>query len=78
MYNYRQIDKLIERYSEIENSEVIQLCEGVLGSGNWILTAPGKKTAVITEIYVNAWQSTHTLKMYNKTPKKYLKIIENN
>jgi hypothetical protein len=78
MYNYQQIDKLINRYSEIENSEVIQLCEGVLGSGNWILTAPGKKTAVITEIYVNAWQSTHIVKTFNRTPKKYLKIIENN
>ena len=78
MYNYQEIDKLINRYSELENSETIQTSEGVLGSGNWILTAPGKKTAVITEIYVNAWQSTHIVKMYNRTPKKYLKIIENN
>ena len=78
MYTYQQIDKLISRYSEIENSTIIQTWEGVLGSGNWILAAPGKKTAIITEIYVNAWNSTHVIKMYNKTPKKYLKIIENN
>ena len=77
MYNYQQIDKLIERYSNIENSETIQLSEGVLGSGNCILTAPGKKTAIIKEVYVNAWQSTHTVKMYNKIPKKYQSILNN-
>jgi hypothetical protein len=77
MYNYQQIDKLIQRYSNIENSETVQICEGCLGSGNWILTAPGKKTAIIKEVYVNAWQSTHTVKMYNKTPKKYQSILNN-
>ena len=77
MYNYQQIDKLIQRYSELENSITFQMWEGVLGSGSWILTAPGKKTAIINEVYVNAWQSTHTLKMYNKTPKKYQSILNN-
>jgi hypothetical protein len=51
--------------------------EGCLGSGNWILTAPGKKTAIIKEVYVNAWQSTHTVKMYNEIPKKYQSILNN-
>jgi len=77
MYNFQQIDKLIQRYSELENSITFQIWEGVLGSGNWILTAPGKKTAIINEVYVNAWQSTHTVKMYNKTPKKYQSILNN-
>ena len=75
MYNYQQIDKLISRYSEIENSQTVQISEGVLGSGNWILTAPNKKTAIIKEVFVNSWSSTHTVKMYNKTPKKYLKFL---
>ena len=78
MYNYQQVDKLICRYSELENSEVIQTREGILGSGDWILIAPGKKTAIITEVFVNSWNSTHTIKMYNKTPKKYLKILIQN
>jgi len=77
MYTYQQIDKLINRYSEIENSETIQTREGVLGSGDWILTAPGKKTAIVKEVFVNAWNSTHTVKMYNKIPKKYSKLIDN-
>ena len=75
MYNYQQIDKLINRYSEIENSQTVQISEGVLGSGNWILTAPNKKTIIINEVFVNSWSSTHTVKMYNKTPKKYLKFL---
>lgn len=77
MYNFQQIDKLINRYAEIENSETVQIWEGCLGSGNWILTAPNKKTAIIKEVYVNAWQSTHTVKMYNKIPKKYQSILNN-
>ncbi len=78
MYNHKEVDKLINRYLELENSETIQVREGVLGSGDWILTAPNKKTAVIKEVFVNSWNSTHTIKMYNKTPKKYQKIIDNN
>jgi hypothetical protein len=78
MYNYKEIDKFIERYSSFENSTVIQIREGILGSGDWICTAPNKKTAIIKEIFVNEWNSTHTLKLYNKTPKKYINLINNN
>ena len=75
MYNYQQIDKLINRYLEIEDNEILQTSEGILGSGNWILTAPNKKTIIVTEIYVNSWNSTYTIKTYNNTPKKYLKLL---
>lgn len=78
MYNYKEIDKFIERYSSFENSIVIQIRESILGSGDWICTAPNKKTAIIKEIFVNEWNSTHTLKLYNKTPKKYINLINNN
>jgi hypothetical protein len=78
MYSYIEVDKLINRYLELENNEVLQTKEGILGSGNWICTAEGKRTAIITEVFVNSWKSTHTIKMYNKTPKKYLKILEQN
>ena len=75
MYNFRQIDKFLDKYSKFENSEIIQIKEGILGSGDWICIAPGKKTAIIKEIFVNGWNSTHTLKLYNKTPKKYIELI---
>ena len=75
MYNYKEVDKLIARYNEIEGANCTQLSEGVLGSGDWVLTAPNKKTAIVKEVPVNEWTSTHTIKMYNKTPKKYIKFI---
>lgn len=76
MYTYQQIDKLINKYSQFENSEILQTREGILGSGDWICTAPNKKTAIIKEVFVNSWISTHTVKFYNKIPKKYLNIIQ--
>lgn len=75
MYSYKQVDSLINRYFDLENNEVVKIREGVLGSGDWLCTAEGKKTAVIKEIFVNSWYSTHTVRMYNKTPKKYLKFL---
>ena len=76
MYTYQQIDKLINKCSQFENSEILQTREGILGSGDWICTAPNKKTAIIKEVFVNSWISTHTVKFYNKIPKKYLNIIQ--
>jgi len=76
MYNYKEIDKFIERYASFENSTVIQTREGVLGSGDWVCIAPNKKTAIIKEIFVNEWQSTHTVRLYNNTPKKFINLIK--
>ena len=78
MYTFQQVDRLINRYLELENNEVLQTREGVLGSGDWVCTAPNKKTAIIKEVFVNSWNSTHTIRMYNKTPKKYLKVLTEN
>jgi hypothetical protein len=76
MYNYKEVDKLLQRYLSIENSNVVQTSESVLGCGNWICTAPNKKTAIIKEVFVNSWTSTHKITLYNKTPKKYLNLIK--
>jgi len=75
MYNYKQIERLISQYTALENSNVVQTSESVLGCGNWICEAPNKKTAIIKEVYVNCCSSTHIVKFYNKTPKKYLNLI---
>jgi hypothetical protein len=76
MYNYKQIDEFLSNYAKIEGSLIFQISEGVLGSGNWVCTAPNKKTAIIKEVFVTSWSSTHTIRYYNKTPKKYLKLIQ--
>lgn len=64
------IDKYIEYGGYIE-----QINEGCLGLGFLILhSAPGKKSIIIQEYFINSWQSGHNVKMYNKLPKKIPKI----
>ena len=49
----KQCDDLINKYLEIEGSTVINTNEGCLTSGDWILTAPFKKTTIINRKQVN-------------------------
>jgi len=72
-YTLSAIENLIEKYIN-KGGEIITLSEGVLGYGKTLLKGEGLKTIVIIEKYVSDWSSTHTLRMYNKTPKKYLEI----
>ena len=75
-YSYQQVDNLIERYTN-KGGEALQTSEGVLGSGDWLLYDFGGKLKfiVIREIYLNSWSSAHTVRMYNRIPKKYQKIL---
>ena len=76
LYSYKQVDALIEKYVN-KGGETLQLDEGVLGSGNWLLfDYSGRlKFIVIKEVYLNEWSSAHTIRKYNKMPKKYEKIL---
>jgi len=70
-------EKLISTYVNEFGGNIIQIDEGVLGLGCLLLHgAKGKKTIVINEYYINSWSSGHNIRMYNKTPKKYQKIID--
>ena len=72
LYSLKSVERLIDRYLDIEGGEIKTIEEGVLGYGVTVCTAPNKKTSVIKEIYINGWSSGHTIRKYNKTPKKYL------
>ena len=69
--------KLIDRYIE-RGGQAHQINEGVLMHGDWILfDSRGLwKTIIIKEVYVNEWASKQSVRMYNKTPLKYQKIID--
>ena len=71
------IVKLIDRYIE-RGGQAYQINEGVLMHGDWLLfdTNGLLKTIIIKEVYVNEWTSEQTVRMYNKTPLKYQKIID--
>ena len=70
LYRLKEIDKLIEHYEQ-NGGECTEIKEGVLGYGVTVLTAEGLKTAVISERYLNECSSGHSVRLYNKTPKKY-------
>jgi hypothetical protein len=70
----KQCTDLMQKYYD-RGGENVELEEGVLGLGKILCFGEGLKTTIIKEVYVNAWTSTHTVIKYNKTPKKYLKII---
>lgn len=69
-YSWRDVDNLIKRYTD-EGGQAIQLSEGVLQSGNWVLYDPECRLCafVIKEVYVNGWTSEQTIRRYNKLPK---------
>ena len=73
-YTLNACENLINQYIEV-GGEVIELEEGSLGFGKLLLIAKGKKTTIIQEVFLNAWSSGHTVRMYNKTPKKYQEIL---
>jgi hypothetical protein len=75
-YSLAACEELISRYVNKEG-EIITLHEGGVGLGTVVCTAEGCKTAIIQEVYLNEWSSTHTIRLYNKTPKKFLQLIEN-
>lgn len=75
-YKLESCENLIDRYVNQYGGSVSILEEGVLGLGKVLLhDAPGKKAIVIEERYLNPWSSGHTIRKYNKLPKKYESLI---
>ncbi len=70
-YSWQEVEKLIKRYID-KGGSAIQLREGVLGSGDWILTSDTLYSFVIKEIFVTSWTSAHTIRRYKNLPKKYI------
>ena len=58
--------------------DCIQLNEGGLGIGDWVLVAPTERhwNFVIREKYLNAWSSAQTIRRCRKLSQKVLKEIE--
>ena len=71
LYTSTAVENFINKYLE-KGGEVITIKEGSLGWGTTLCRAKGFKTAIIQERFINHWSSGHTVRMYNKCPKKYL------
>ena len=75
-YTLKSCEDYIDNYVNIHKGELTILEEGVLGLGTVVLhNAEGKKSVVIKEVYINHWVSEHTVRKYNKLPKKYEQLI---
>ncbi len=75
-YSLKSCEDLITKYVNQYNGECLEIEEGCLGLGTILLhSAEGKKSILIKEVFINAWSSGHTIKMYNKLPKKYTQLI---
>ena len=70
-YTLQAIDSLINQYIRVWwSSDVIQ--EWVLWYWVLVLSAEWFDFAVVKEVYVSEWSSTHTVRFYKKLPKKFL------
>ena len=74
LYDCDYIAHLIAKYHD-KGGEVITIEEGTLGYGFMIMFGEGLKTTIVKEVYINEWSSGHTIRMYNKMPKKYEQMI---
>jgi hypothetical protein len=71
IYELKTVENLITQYMK-KGGHIDEIEEGVLGFGTIILSASGYKYAIVKEVYLNSWSSGHTIKFYNKLPKKYI------
>lgn len=71
IYSLSTVDELINHY-EKNSGNIDEKEEGCLGYGTLVLSAPGLKTAIVREVYLNEWSSGHSIRFYNKTPAKYV------
>ena len=75
LYSFTAVEQLMNEYYDRGGLvEIIE--EGVLGYGFLIMHGTGLKTSIVKEVYLNEWSSAHTIRMYNKMPKKYEHILE--
>ena len=75
LYTLDVCEDVISKYVD-NDGFIVELTPGSLGYGLTVCFGDGLKTCVIKEVYINEWQSAHTIRFYNQMPKKYAKMIE--
>lgn len=75
LYTSGAVQQLADYYME-NGGEVYEVEEGTLGWGLTLMVRDGWKSAVVRETYVNEWSSAHTVRMYERLPRKYQKFLD--
>lgn len=74
IYTNKTVQDVIDNYIK-KGGEIIEVVEGCLGYGTTICIGSGLKSTIIQEVFLNEWSSGHTIRMYNKLPKKYENLL---
>ena len=74
-YTLNACEELMSRYIDADGY-AITVEEGCLGLGTVVCFGENLKTAIIKEFYINPWSSGHTVRFYNKMPKKYEDMVD--
>lgn len=76
-YDCGQVQNLIDRYTK-EGGQTFQMREGSLGYGDLMLydESGNLRTFIIHEVFQSCWSSVHTIRGYNKMPKKYRNMLD--
>lgn len=75
LYSLNSCEDVINKYHELDGY-VTEVEAGTLGYGITVCFGEGLKTCIITEVYLNEWSSAHTIRFYNKMPKKYEQMLD--
>ena len=77
LYSWRDMNDFINARIE-RGYEAVQLNEGTLGIGDWVLIAPdeNKWNYIIREVYLNMYSSAQTLRRCRKLSKAIQKEIQ--
>ena len=75
-YSTSAIENLVDKYIN-KGGQVVELVEGVLGYGTIICFGDNLKFCIIQEKFQTSWSSTHSIRLYNKIPKKYESLLNN-
>lgn len=75
LYTSGAVQELADYYIE-NGGEMYELVEGTLGWGTTVMVRDGWKSVVVQEVYVNEWSSGHTVRRYDRLPKKHQTMLE--
>ena len=75
LYALEAVEQTVNNWIEA-GGEISTVEEGVLGWGLTICHGEGLRTAIIKEVPLNEWSSAHTIRIYNKMPKKYQAMLD--
>lgn len=70
------IERLARKYLELGGDVCEEAIPGTLGWGTTVMVADGYKSAVIQERYLNCWSCWHSVRFYNRLPKKYQRLVD--